>query len=1102
MKQEIKIGYDMSSFIWRGLLAGVDKENGRKVQFNDRTITVNSGEYGYDNVINMMLEVMETYKATPIDCVLVFEGISSKSKRLLISSNYKASRESRAPEAYESFEVCKQMLMKTFLELGACCITQDYCEGDDTLAYLAKHSEVKFVVASYDGDLTALTTERNEYGAEVESWINGLRGVNKYGDFPHHLVTGYKALVGDGNEYPGCKGFGLESFKKFLAEFGVDGLQQFQDMCEKSSLDDLHAMDHPLIAKIVATEEQVLMSYELAKLRPEWVNTLEHPLQIQAGMVALCPEHPDDRLKRWYGQVWVVTADTFTEAAKFALARIAYSPFVALDIETSTPDESDEWLARCGNPEGVDVFGSELTGMGLTYGDNNQYTMYFSVNHADTNNCTSRQVCDLVAQIKTETVIQNVSFELTVLHQAWGEWLKDNGCRGFLPNVLDTALEASYADENSKRGLKERSLSTLGYVQETYDHVTKLTGPVGTLPKGGRLLESVTDAEGTVQKRSYKMRELPATHVLSYGADDTRCTAALHNYYKFVMQMEHTYSVYREVEIDAAYMHAEMFLSGVDISLEKMQELVALDDATFDESWATLRDYLIAHNWEGTVPPVYAPDLSPARVKEAFSIVTGRVLDTLIRTPAKLVTYIRETAEEPIFAGMLERCYTGEAGAEAFTTYVQSYYKNEPVFNDGSTVQMQHLLYTVMGLPVRVRNKVTDAARAKGEREGSAKTDALAIAYAIQDAAPEQKAVLEALKLMSMVGTRRSLYYKNYPNFPHWKDGKVHSSHNQCAANTRRATSSAPNFQQLPKHPKIEGHASRFREIVVPHHSRAVIVSLDFDSQELRVIADYSQDPNMVSCYVGDNKKGLHELTGLSIYNRAHVHMSYEEYCAVLHDKSNEGHKTVKESRVLGKKTNFTSEYGAMAPKLAQTLMVTEAVAQTYLDAREAAFPVAAKWKLSVVAEARLQGYVTTMMGARRHLAAALFGTDRWVSSKAERQAVNFKVQSSSAEMTKLAEGRAFKARLTQSFDARYIGPIHDEMVWSVAVADLPEFLPALHECMVAPYGGMTIPIESGISFGPNFYEQIEIGMKPTPEAIKAGVEELVKKYHYKLEEV
>lgn len=1107
MKQEIKIGFDMSSFIWRGLPAGVDSENGRKVQFNDKTITVNSGEYGYDNVVNMMLEVMATYKATPIDCVLVFEGASSKSKRLLISSDYKASRESRAPEAYESFEVCKQMLTKTFLELGACVVTQDYCEGDDTLAYLAKHSEVRFIVASYDGDLTALTTERNEYGAEVESWINGLRGVNKYGDFPHHLVTGYKALVGDGNEYPGCKGFGKVAFEKFLAEFGVDGLQQFQDMCEKSSLDDLHAMEHPLIAKIVASEETVLMSYELAKMRPEWVNTVEHPLQIKAGMVALYPEHPDDRLKKWYGQVWVVTADTFEQASAFALARIAYSPFVALDIETSTPDESDEWLARCGNPEGVDVFGSELTGMGLTFGDNNQYTMYFSIDHADTNNCTSRQVCDFVAQIKIETVIQNVSFELTVLHQAWGEWLKDNGCRGFLPNVLDTALEASYVDENSKRGLKERSLSTLGYTQETYDHVTKLTGPVGTLPKGGRLICTTTtglsapsadpsapalefvETHTHTETRRYKMRELSALHVLSYGADDTRCTAALHNHYKFVMQLEHTYSVYKEVEIDAAYANAEAFLAGIQFSMERMIECEKEDEASVALAWPVLRSFLIANGWEGTVPPVYAPDLSLVMVKEAFTIVTGKPLDTMVRTPAKLVTLIREVEGEAVFAGMLERCYTGEAGAEAFTKYVQDKFSGEPIFNSDSPVQMKKLMYETLGLPIRLTNKVTDAQRARGERTGTPKTDDLAVQSALHyDAATHSLEVLKAIQTIKQCGTRSKLFYTPYKSFPHWKDGKLHPSTNQCATVTRRNSASNPNYTQWP----AKGDGIKFREAIVASAIDRVVISADCSGQELRLAADLSRDPNMLSCYIGENKKDIHSIVAAAAakYLLGAV-MSYEEFYAALKGADEVVADKMDVLRTKSKTVNFGEIYGAQALSLSSRLLVPEAEAQLFLDAKKAMFPLVDKWKESVVTQARAVGYSLTMLGARRHMRDVLAGGDRWEVQRAERQLPNYCIQGSGAEAIKIALGRVFRSEVMRKNDVKIIGSIHDEIVLDCPASAAYEVATELVKFMEAPYGGMIVPFISECTLGKDFGKQLKLPQKFTEKDVQEKLDKL-----------
>ena len=322
------------------------------------------------------------------------------------------------------------------------------------------------------------------------------------------------------------------------------------------------------------------------------------------------------------------------------------------------------------------------------------------------------------------------------------------------------------------------------------------------------------------------------------------------------------------------------------------------------------------------------------------------------------------------------------------------------------------------------------------------------------------------------------------------------------------------NMQQMPKHPKVEGYPSRFREVVRPHRKGAVVVSMDFQAQELRVIADYSQDKNMLACYVGENKKDMHALTGLGILLKKDKNWSvealmrltpeqlqadiseqqYQAFVAMEHG-TEEQQKMYKLFRSLGKKVNFTTEYGAQAPKLAATMLVSEDEAQDYIDAREDAFPEAKAWKQEVVREARANGFVTTMMGARRHLAEALMSDDRFISSKAERQAVNFKIQSSSAEMTKLAEGRMWRRGLFTKFDAVCYGPIHDEVVASVMIEDLEEFLPLMHACMVVQFANMQVPIESSISFGPSFGEQIEIGILPTAQAINDGLMDMATKY-------
>ncbi len=1186
--------WDMSSFMWTHLSVGKDDENGFVVEHDGKTVQINSARYGYDNCMTRMIDLLKKYKLAPIKCLLVFEGAMSKSQRLLISKDYKGGGgPSRPQHAYEQFEKMRDMLKETWKGLGAQIMWQDYAEGDDTLAWLARETEEDMIVFTFDNDLTSLN-HTNTHGAKVSTWINQMFEYSKYGAFDYHLVTTYKALVGDtSDKIKGCPGFGVATWDKLVAEIGYDGVQEIHDMLLDSNLSPLVGCVNGFkpLQLIVDQAPTVLQSFDLARLRPEWVNTMHKPLTWEPGMVRQVRPHDDIRLKPFYGKTHLVTAENFDEAVAWALPHIAQSEEIALDIETTTPDESDEWLALIGDTDGVDVFGSTLCGLGLTFGVNNQCTIYFSVDHADTDNIDSERVRQFIAAIPRHIplVIQNVSFELAVLFNEWGGRQMDNGFHGFLPNVLDTKFEANYVDENIKVGLKERSHGTLGYRQQTFKETTVLTRPQDELFPGGRTLsyQYKTQQVGTghfeplseeeiaagaepvemmktvevleptgrmltarcdietykrleyvyateqeiedsndldpsdqtpeldrviaTETRQYKMHELPAWHVAGYGADDPICTIALHNYYKLFMQFEHTYEVYKQVEISAAYMHAKSFITGADISIERMNELKAEDDKTYQASWAVLREYLIEQGWAGTSPPNYTIDITPAQVKEAFEIVTGRPMNTQMRTLSKLVIHAREVENEPQFAGMLDllitvqtelRTHPETMGADqvrkaeqAFTSYVSSYFKGEPQFNDGSPKQMQNLLYGVMGLPVRVRNKPTDIMRKAGITEGTPKTDTLAISYALQECEPGQKKVLEALQLMAMVGTRNSLYYAKYPSFPHWKDGKVRSSHNQCSTVTRRASESRPNKQQLPKHPKIEGHASKFREVIVPHRPDAVIVSIDFKAQELRIMADRSKDPVMLSMYIGDNKRDQHTLTASAIAQREQPDSgwSYEVFAAAYGNKDHPEFKWVKKIRNLGKKLNFTAEYGAMAQKVALTLMISEADAQLYLDAREDMFAVSSAWKLDVIKSSKECGYTTTMMGARRHLAPAYTGSDKWVASKAERQGVNFEIQGSAGEQTKLAEGRCWEDGMFCEFDAVFIGPIHDELVASVRICDLVDFIPRMHACMVAPYGGMTVPIEGDISFGLDFYNQVEIGAVPSREAIEAGLEAMWK---------
>lgn len=1066
----MRIAFDMSSVLWTCLSAGTDSE-GSKVHHNGRLMQVNTAAYGYENAVNHVVSTLRNCNLQPKDMIMVFEGIDSKAPRLAITNTYKAKRGNKPTEAYLEFETLKNRLQELFGSFGACSLTQDNAEGDDTLGYLAYNMEEDLFISTNDGDLTVLNGT-NQYGAEITVLVNGIKGENKYGDWPTRFVTVYKAMVGDvSDSITGIRGFGIGAFNDFYKEFGVSGMAELDRMARLNSLDELiDELSNKMIARIYDGREDFLTSYKLAKIYPEWVNTFNNPLKFQPGLIRGVSK--DERVSHWNFQTQLITADKWEDFKGWAKQLIGVSDYVGLDIETSTPDESDEWLAAQGDEEakGVDVIGSVLTGMSLTFGRNLQQTVYIPSDHAATANVAVEAVRDFIKElcdVRTTFIIHNFSFEGTVLHNTWGkEWLTEF-TGGLLPNVLDTILEASYVDENSSRGLKALSERHFGYKQVDYLTVTTIDG---------------------VQ---YKMRELTGAHVKDYGCDDTVCTVSFHNFAKLFMQLEHTWNVYLDVEIDAMYGHVQSFIHGTKCDVAKSKELEAIDDQTYNGAATIFDTWLVSQGWEGTVAPTYSASSTPAELKAAFEIVYKKPLETAVRKIDRLADAML------IQGGPIMGDFIIDGDWEGLTNYVRSYWTAKPIFNPGSPKQMQDLMYTKMGLPIRVYNKATPIMRKAGLTKGSPKTDALAFTYALNlDCTPEQKPVLEALKLMKMVETRRGLYYKPWPYFVHWKTGRIHSSHNQSATNTRRASSSKPNLQQLAKAMKIEGQAARYREVMIPHHKNAVVVSMDFVSQEVLLLAEWSHDPVLEEVFTGDPPKDMHSMTGVGIYNDqmpSEVSMSYETFKAVIDDQHHSQHKTCKKYRALGKAINFSGQYRVGAPKMATMLFVTEVEAQAMIDAKAEAFPVSEAWAVREMEQVKLTGVVRSMLGAVRHLGPALRSKDKYESSKADRQALSYRIQGSAAEMTKQAEGAMWRAKLEQTYDCQIIAPVHDEVVASCAIADLFEFIPAMHACMTRHYANMRLPIRSSISFGRNFGEQIEVGNEPTSEAIQKGLDELLK---------
>jgi 5'-3' exonuclease len=1177
---------DLSSIVWTCLMAGVDKEHGKQaideagvpmVNGKGNPIIINSAGYGYDNCINHIVEVMADLRITPRQMIIVKEGMNSKQGRQALLSTYKAGRD-KLPGQYEQFNLCKDQLIEMLLGLGAQMCWQDAVEADDVIGYLAKHLKGEVWIVSGDKDLAQCV------GGDVHHYRAGARDENPFGPFAHRLIPTYIALVGDNTDkIPGAKNFGEKKAEKLLLTFGEEGLELMEGLIRKKDLKalardgDVNEMKE--LQLIVDDASNVYISYELGRLRTERVNTMKRPLNWRVGFVKPREQCEEQVLRRYAGVNKLVSAENYDEALEFFKRQLSKTPEFALDIETSTPEESDEWLRLQGKEDGVDVFGSELTGMSITFGDNCQFTYYLTHEHVEeegVTNLTREQVRDLVALIPKDKInwVHNNAFELPVLYNEWGaDWADDPEWHGFLPNVRDTKIASSYADENRTAKLKELSKEVLGYDQQTYEATTTATMKKSSWNGVGRVKSEWTDKievgtgeyeqipvcndEGDpvfvdgveittigpeitkfvdgdeMVKVQYKMNQLTANQVVGYGCDDTICTVGLANHFQVIMEIEDTIDTFHEVETFPAYLTALGFVQGVEFSHEDMREMEKEDDVAYDKAWATLRDYLMEIGFDGTRCPVFEEITGPT-IKEAHLLLTGAEFKTQVRTPSKIAKLLDEAADTSEAAGeddyasvvRLLAVHIAANDLSSFNALVAANFSGEPKLDLASPKQMKRLLYEFIGIPVQIINDVTPTERKnkpeladavkkfKQKRAGKsvvmtdeemellrakAKTDDTSIEYALafdQEYIDEKaKAALLAIGTIKKVMTRRSLFYKNYWGIKHWKDGRIHSSANQCAAVTRRYSMSNPNLQQLPK----KGEGVKFRGCFKPHDKDSVVCSIDFTGQELRLAAERSQDPNMLACYIGENLKDIHSITAagamrlkwgndeVDALTKEHggdlaLGLTTEEFEYRLFlklrgiGKAQPIGKKADDLRKDSKNVNFAAQFGGRAAKLSETLIMRLEDAQLFLDARAKMFPEVDKAAERAADKAKELGYATTMMGARRHLRHALMSEEYGEADRAARQAWNMEIQGSAGEMTKLAMARMWKRGIFFRYRVRFFAPIHDEIVSSVHRDDALAFIREKHECMVQPYSTMRVPILASISVGPDFAQQIECG--------------------------
>jgi DNA polymerase I-like protein with 3'-5' exonuclease and polymerase domains len=232
---------------------------------------------------------------------------------------------------------------------------------------------------------------------------------------------------------------------------------------------------------------------------------------------------------------------------------------------------------------------------------------------------------------------------------------------------------------------------------------------------------------------------------------------------------------------------------------------------------------------------------------------------------------------------------------------------------------------------------------------------------------------------------------------PKLNNGKLHPSYNLHRTATGRLSSNDPNLQNIPRDSSI-------RSLFVPPPGYTMLVA-DYDQIELRVMAMFSQDPQLLRIF--RNNEDIHAATAAAVFKKDLLEVTSEE-------------------RQIGKGVNFLTAYGGGSGKLARTTGIADEHAEEILNSYYKSFSGLTKWKQVAIARATKSGYVSTLSGRRRRLP-GLTLSRQFEVSRAQRQAINAIIQGSAADICKQA---MIDVDTTFSgTDTKMLVQVHDELI-------------------------------------------------------------------------
>jgi len=276
--------------------------------------------------------------------------------------------------------------------------------------------------------------------------------------------------------------------------------------------------------------------------------------------------------------------------------------------------------------------------------------------------------------------------------------------------------------------------------------------------------------------------------------------------------------------------------------------------------------------------------------------------------------------------------------------------------------------------------------------------------------------------------------------------GKIFAAFNQAGTVSGRFSSSRPNMQNIPRDKKPnDPEYLGIRECFIPEDGH-IFIGADYSQIELRVLAHYSKDINLMNAYI--NKKDIHQQTA----------------DALGIDRQN------------AKTINFGLVYGMGSKTLAKQIKVSENVAQEYIDKYFNTYQGVKKFWKDAEVQFKTFGFVQTISGRKRRRTKHFYHKDDYEQGAEIRSAINSIIQGTAADLIKRA--MIMMSRRLKEFDAKLILTVHDEVLVSCPIKHSKCCHDIVKSSMEKAGEVLSVPVEVDVKYGRTWAEAHGDGIK------------------------